>query len=151
KFSLTGGGPTDKVLRDMNTASGRPPYSFIVNGKAYSYNRVEPFGAMIGAIADYMEINSHVPEEDQYTMANAIVLALGHNMMSKTYTQGVSNWLDALAQPDKKMQSLMEGYARTVVPSVVRTINREQDPIVRAVNSTIDAIKASTPGWSKTL
>ena len=151
KFSMTGGGPKDKVLRDMNTASGRPPYSFIVNGTAYSYNRVEPFGAMLGAIADYMEINSHIPEEDQYTAANAIVLALGHNMMSKTYTQGISNWLDALQQPDKKMQSLMEGYARTVVPSVVRTINREQDPILRAVNSTIDAIKASTPGWSKTL
>jgi hypothetical protein len=149
--NLTGAGPKDPTLAQVTKDAGRPPYSVIINGRAYGYNRFEPLGSVIGSIANFMDIHGAMPEHDTLTAVEAIALAQAQAMKSKTYTAGLSNLLDAIDNPVGKGEKLAQGFARSLVPGTVRAINREMDPTQREVHSLIESMQANTPGYSKSL
>ena len=149
--NLTGAGPKDPTLAQITKDAGRPPYSVIINGKAYGYNRFEPLGSVVGSIANFMDISGSMPEHDTATAIEAIALAQAQAMKSKTYTQGLSNLLDAIDNPVGKGEKLAEGFARSLVPGTARAVEREIDPTQREVHSLIESMQANTPGFSKSL
>lgn len=152
---VTGAGPQDPGERANWMRQGNQPYSFKVGDKWYSYTRLDPVGSTMGMAADLMEIALNAGEEltdNEYgTVMAKSMLALTQSVMSKTYMSGVSQIIDAINNPQMRSDSWIKRMAGTVIPSGVATVARSQDPYMRAVDDSMDAIKARIPGLSKGL
>ena len=55
-------------------------------------------------------------------------------------------------KPDERANTLAKGWARSIVPAVVRRTNQAYwDTTMRETRGPLDALKANVPGWSDTL
>lgn len=152
--TITGGGSTDPNIRrfQRDPAVGeRPPYSIKVGDTWYQYSRTDPIGSLIGTVADFAEIRSQMPADqdlvDEWAgIGEAIALAAGHTMVNKTYMLGLANVLEAVKNPDRSAGKVAEGWARSLVPAGVRQLTRQRDDrIVRDARGVVDGFKAGLP------
>lgn len=153
---LTGRGPENADERAALLATGWRPYSYKTDdGRYLDYSRLDPYGMAIGLVADYTEAKGHMADADAEDLALAMTAALARNLTSKTYLRGITETLDALSQPDHKAEFFLQNRAGSYVPSGLKQIAdlvpETQDDTMREVRSMMDAIKARTPGLSKTL
>lgn len=152
---ITGGGPGDKELREAKVRTGWQPYSIKMGDQYVAYNRLDPFGSIVGMAADAAEVWNHLHEEGHEdkkdTLATMVVASLAKNMTNKTYLEGVSRFIDAIHNPDRYGSGWIERFVASFTPSGVAHIERLIDPTVRETQGVIDAIKARIPGLSTTL
>lgn len=148
---VTGGGPSDKNLRQYKFNQGWQPYSFKVGDKYYAFSRLEPLGMLFGLAADFVEIAGEMNETDRDKYASMIVTAISKNVMSKTWLRGLSEVVSALDDPDRYGERWWNRFAGTLVPTGVAQVERMISPEMEAVNSAIDQIKSRIPGYSKDL
>ncbi len=156
---ITGGGPADAKVREAMMASGWRPYSILIDGKYYSYNRLDPVGALIGAAADAADIKRYAEEgESQEHIAAAVVMGFANSMTNKTYMQGLAELLDVLGDPDneKKLSQYLSRQASGFAPAWLNFLRQSTDDTVRepvrsddALGMTIQTFKNRIPGLSK--
>lgn len=151
RVRLTGGGPKDPASRKALLESGWQPYSLQVGDTYYGLNRLDPLGMMIFLVVDYVEIAGQIPQGEREEFAMAMMLAFSKNMLSKTYMQGVSAFVEALEHPDQQVQSILKNFARSTVPAGVRAVERIKDPTLQETRTLLDQIRSGVPGWSETL
>jgi len=151
---LTGGGPTDSDLKAIQYRQKWKPYSIKFGDRFVSIQGLEPFSTMMmimGDIGDVMSTGLAKGEEIEELMAKAMA-SIGYALTNKTMMQGFANFIDTIRNPEYKGTKTFEQFISSAVPTVVSTINKGYvDPVLRDVRSTLDAIKARTPGLSKTL
>lgn len=153
---VSGGGP-----KGPNTSrlSGIKPYSVKVGEQWYQYNRLDPIGMLMGLAADINEGMSRGidPDGDGEGITDALAIALtvvSKNVLSKTWTQGVNDALNALNDPERYGGSWVKRNVATMLTpysSALRAAKNEADPITREAVSFLDAWKANLPGFSKSL
>lgn len=152
---ITGGGPADPAARKTLQRMGWQPYSIKVDGKYYSYSRVEPIGTLIGMAADMSEILSNYDaydirkQQEIDDIVTASVIAVSNQVVGKTFLQGFSDTAELFSDPRRYGQQYLQRYAGSLIPAGVATTERAIDPELSYVTSTLDAIKARTPGLSK--
>ncbi|MFF5867254.1 hypothetical protein [Pseudomonas sp. NPDC012596] len=93
---LTGAGPSDDTERRAWLAAGNQPLSIKINGEWYSFARIEPLATLFGISADVYQ-----NYKDGDTTAAAFTKALSGNFLSKTWLQGLSKAVQAIADPDR--------------------------------------------------
>lgn len=152
---ITGRGPSEAGERQALLRSGWKPYSAKnpVDGKWYTYNRLDPVGSLIGMSADVvgtMQEAANAAEDDPDTerLAVAASIAFAGNLMNKTYLSGLSSIIEALNDPTRAAEGWAQRLAGSIVPAGVAAGARLEDPYVRQVYSMMDAIQARTPGLS---
>ncbi len=148
---ITGGGPTDPRLRAALFNTGWKPYSIRIGNDYYAYNRLEPLGILFGVAADFAEIAGQIEEAEASEIASAVAFSISKNLTSKTWLEGVSSMIEAVGDPDRYGERYIQRLTGTVVPTGVAHIAQTQDPIMRDVRSSLDAIKSRLPGYSETL
>lgn len=151
---LTGAGPADPELRKRKMETGWQPYSVVLvddEGIAHytSFKRLDPFSTFFGIAADFAEIAGQMGQHELDETAMAAVVAMAHNLNSKSYLQGLVNALNAFTQPDRNLERWWFNQVGSYVPSAVNTF--KGDHYMREVRSTLDAIKSRLPGHSETL
>lgn len=153
--AITGKGPADPREKQILMATGWQPYSFKVNGQYIPYNGFDPAAMFYGVVADYAEARGHMNEEDNASVAGALLMSLANNMTSKSYLIGLSQSMDALVQPGKSGENFIKSRAASYVPSglkqVAGLVPGLQDPYMRETRSIMDAIQNKIPGLSQTL
>lgn len=148
--TITGGGPVDKELRDALIATGWQPYSVKVGDKYISYSRLDPFGAVLGITANWVEIANHLPEKDRDNLAEVMTLSLVNNLTSKTYLKGLIDTLAVIGSGDeRKVQKWLQMRAASYVPNAVGAFNPDTE--LKDVRSVMDAMKTKIPGYSSTV
>ncbi len=157
---ITGGGPTDKALKERWLATGRREYSFYPNGMAddgstgYSYHNLLPWGGTIGLIADLAEIHAQLPEDSPWyerslQIGTAIALSTSKSFKDEPMMLGLSRTLNALVAPDKEANHFTEGWAQSLVPALVRQFNHVYlDNAVKEIRGPLDALRAAVYGPS---
>ncbi len=159
---ITGGGPSDPKLKklwsqkDSNGNVAWQEYSIKVGGEWISYKRIEPFATPIGVAADIIEILKFAP---RVNIAEAMIggaIAFTRNFTSKTYAQGISNFLEAITSGGgDTMQGNAARWGKStlgmIVPGGVAQVARVTDPRVKDTHDWIDSLKARVPGLSQTL
>ncbi len=159
---ITGGGPSDPKLKklwsqkDSNGNVAWQEYSMKIGGRWVSYKRIEPFATPIGVAADIVEILKFAPSVD---IAEAMIggaIAFTRNFTSKTYAQGISNFLEAITSGGgDTMQSNAARWGKQslgmLVPGGVAQVARVADPTVRDTHEWLDTLKARVPGLSQTI
>lgn len=151
---ITGSGGPNKGANATARLGGFQPYSVKVpdgnSGFKYlSYNRADPIGAFFGLAADFHELAPYMSGPDAEKMPIAMLSALANNIGDRTFLKGLTDATAALHDPSEDMSKYVHGLAASFVPS--GPIGFAPDPVVRDVQSTMDAIKAKIPGLSETL
>lgn len=156
--NLTGGGPRNPQMRNLQRATGWQPYSIRVGDNYYAYSRLDPVGAFIGLSADITEIMGQTTEADTMDLVMSAVTATAQNVTSKTYLSGVAEFFDMMgsisADPEsanKQAKKWVERLAGSVVPSGVAQINRTLNPELKATQGILEKIQSRIPGWSDSL
>lgn len=149
----SGEGPTDPGERANYLREGKQPYSVKVGDRWFSYSRADPIGMTLGLGADLVEIMQNAQEHDQETekAVTASTLAIAKNVTSKTYLQGISDFFDAVSDPDRYGDQYFNGIAGSLIPAGMAAWSRLEDPHLRTAQDMVDSIKRRTPWWNTDL
>jgi hypothetical protein len=148
---ITGAGPTDPDLRREKEATGWRPYSWRIGGTYYSYKRLDPLGAIMGLVSNTAEVIGQMSDADALDVAGAVVFATMRNMSDKTYLEGIGNLLELLEQPERGWKTWVDRQAASLVPTLLGTVTRAVDPVVREADSVVDGMRKKIPGFSTTV
>ena len=168
---ITGGGSKNLEIKKAQMRTGWQPYSFKVGDKYYSFARLDPFGMILGIVADYAEISSDIDDDTRNELAltgqlyliknletkssaaekvGAGIMSTAKNLSSKTYFKGLADILEALGSDEEwKWEKLYKGKLQSLVPNIIRNAN--DDPYYRETRSAYDAIISGIPSMSDTL
>jgi|CXWL01.1.fsa_nt_gi hypothetical protein len=151
---ITGGGPVDKDLRKIWEMTGRKPYSLKVGNEWVALSRIEPFGSFLGIAADVTEIAGQLSTEESQKLMSAVVVAISRNVSNKTFVKGLAGTLNAVTSQDVNVvNGFLERELPTLLPasSLLRQLTRLNDPVLREVNTILEAFYSKIPGYSKDL
>lgn len=151
---ITGGGPKDKVLRKQLELEGWQPYSFKIGNEYVSFARIEPLGSLIGMAADAADLMGQLGQKDSAELASALTVAISRNVANKTFVKGLAGTLNAVTSQDVHVvKSFLEKELPTLMPysSAIGQTAKVVDPVMRDVQSILDAFKAKVPGFSDEL
>jgi hypothetical protein len=149
---LTGSGPTNPDTRASLEAAGWQPFSIKINGAYVSYSRLDPFGTIIGIVADSSEYLKEQNDEDGQNWFQAVLTAatasVANNITEKTYAQGMKNALDLLLDPEKNAERVLGGVVGSFIPTIVANTEKVLDPDLQEIRSWVDRLQSRVPGWS---
>lgn len=149
---ITGSGPHDKKLKKVWMEDGKQPYSVKIGDKWIAFDRMDPWGNVLGIAADTINMIQDLDLETGYQMFSAAAVALANLFVNKTYLKGISDFITAIKEPEMGAEKYVQNWARSLAPSIGRVINRAFfDDTIREVNGIVDAVKAGIPGFSKDL
>ena len=149
--TITGGGPSDKAERDALYRTGWQPYSIKIGDKYHSYARFEPIGSIIGTWADFAETRELMAEGEAGDVASKIAFGVGKNFISKSYMQGLSNFVEALHDPNRYGEKYIGNLLGSIVPTGVAQATRIEDAYLRDAQSIMDSVKMRIPGARQTI
>lgn len=154
---ISGAGPTDPKVRAALRRTGWQPYSVKIGDTWYSYGGLEPVATLLGMSADISEILGNYEaydidkQKDVDSLAVAAAIAVGNQLVGKTFMTGFSDLVEALSNPGMYGDGYVRRMAGSLVPSGVAAVERATDPTLSSVNGMIDAMKARIPGLSQSL
>lgn len=158
---VTGRGPQDPRARASLEAMGWQPYSVKVpvgdgQYRYFSLRGLEPISSAVAFAGDLGELLRYTdwsdPNKEIQDLGTQSMFALATQMTAGPFVQGMSNFFDAMSDPQRYGTKFFERtVAGLAVPGIVSAWEPALDPTMRDVYSTLDAIKAKTPGLSKDL
>ena len=149
---VTGRGPQDPELQRAWRAAGNEPYSLKFMGKSFGYNSIEPIGLMTGAIADTFDVMRFAHQQDADQVAASLMFGTGNAVMSKTYLSGLSQFFDALNNPQQGGSKYVDGLISSfVTPPGVAAAAQATDPWVRAHYDLLSQVESRLPYVSQGL
>ena len=164
-------GDIPKEQKDAATVKGILSYSFRMgegeDQRYVQFSRLDPFGMFFGVAADLYSLISTVEQgaenyggvEKFVDAITGTVVALAQNLNGRSYLVGLSNFLNALGDPDHKGQRFLSSMIKGFVPNFLQQLRREEDPLQRNTNihifreaeNLVSYFKDKTPGLSKDL
>lgn len=156
--AISGAGPTDNTEREALMRSGWQPHSIYANGKWFSYNRADPFGATMGFAASITEavnrgeIDQEDADEWQEVTAMSIA-AVSQVVINKTYMEGMSNFVEMMSDPKRHSESYINNLVGSFTPyaALSSAVETAVDPTQREVGSPWEAVEARIAGLSEKL
>lgn len=154
--NMTGGQPKDRAERSALLATGWKPYSFVTtdeNGKKtyHPYGRLDPYGMVFGVVADAIQIQDTLSEDDWGDIALATMTAITNNLSSKSYLANVSKTFDIVASGNpQKLERWFQYQASSYIPNVINQGN-VADPHMREARTFVDAALKRIPVASETV
>lgn len=148
---VTGGGPSDPGERAALLATGWQPYSFKIGDTYYSYARLEPLSTVIGVSADFFSLQDQLNRNEAENVPVLLSMSLAKNVLDKTFLQGISNFFEAVLDPDRYGEKYLEGLAASFVPNVLPQIARGVDPTLRETETFPEFLQSRIPGASQAL
>lgn len=154
--SIIGRLSTDKEKREEQQRSGMMPYSIKMGNTYIQYNRLDPFGFLLGMGADTMDVvkavndNDHIVDPAEVMAGTA--LSFANTFLNKTYLQGAMDLVEAVSDPDRYAESytakMISAFA---TPQISKDIRQYLDPDMRAAKGWLEAIENRVPGLSEGL
>lgn len=152
---VTGSGPKEKTKREALKRTGWQEYSVKIGDKYVSYKYFAPLANVVGMAADLGEMiyDKKFPTDErkfkQYV--GEVAFSFARNITSQTFMQGFSQAIDAISDPERYGEKMLEQFAGSVVPSIVKDVAMATDPTVREMETPLDAIQSRIPGASQNL
>ncbi|WP_038358594.1 pentatricopeptide repeat-containing protein [Bosea sp. UNC402CLCol] len=152
--SLTGAGPQDPKQRKLLEATGWRPYSIRYKKEDgstgyFSFARLDPFAGFLGMAADYTELAGGMDDETMWETAGKGLIATVKQLVSKSYLQGLTEFLDALNNPDRNTEKLAKSLAASFAPNLIAKMG--DDPYQREARTAMEAVRRKIPGYSQEL
>ena len=149
--NISGNGSPDPGRRKGQMAAGWQPYSVKIGDTWYNYQRIQPTGTLIGMAADVAEIWDKMTEEEQDKIPKMMAAAFSNAITNQTFLQGISTLVSGLSDPTRYGARVAQQLAGSMVPNIIGQPTAMTDPVVREVNSVLEAVKARIPGLRQEL
>jgi hypothetical protein len=160
-----------ELLNTKKTSTGFQPYSIKIGDTQIQFGRLDPFGAILGSMADFVSLKNYMTdtEIEKYGVdmvmhlqniqgakdpralgegfikrAGALPLSIAQNILSKTYMQSLADVIDGLYNGIAKEDSrAFEKYFTQKAGSFIPNIYGKilNDPYIRDVNSLMDTVR----------
>lgn len=156
-----------EFVRQKKTDTNFRPYSIkFSNGYQLSFGQLDPFGAMLGIMADYVMLYEQMTDEEREKMGvdlhtgllnsnelsvgqkisastGAMKTALMRNTMSKTYLKALSDVIEAINSEDSyNLERYISQKAGSFIPNIyTKLVN---DPYIRDAIGILDGVKNRT-------
>ena len=133
---LTSQGPDGDLARNAKMETGWRPNSLKIGGNYVTLDAFEPYGTVMGVVAEmYERLEKLEAEGDETGLEEYGVQALGtllHIVQNKTYLKGLASFMNA-AQNDTAAESYgpFGQLAASFAPSICRDLGYAVDPIRR--------------------
>jgi hypothetical protein len=162
---ITGGGPADRGVMEMQRADGWQPYSLRIGDRYYSYQRLDPLATTMGIAADLVDYGRHMTEGQRQQGTALLIASVLRNLGNKTWLSGATDIIEALDDPQRNAGRVVGRLAGSIaVPSVIAQAARTSDPVQREtreasfgstgipfVDRALGGIQARIPGLSRNL
>lgn len=150
---VSGRGPTDPKKLEALQRQGWKPYSFRSGDKWVSYNRLDPYGMLLGFAADMAELNNRMDVEpdklDEFSEIWAAgIAAVSQTVVNKTYLQGVADFVWMVEDPQRRAYDYLGREAGSIVPAGVNVMKQLSDPVAREQMKVWDYVQARLPGFA---
>lgn len=154
--AITGRGPADPETREILKQAGWLPYSIRVGNSYISFQKLDPFATILGVFADVYDYSRFDAEGDETAttqLLSGIGISLANNFTNKSYLTGISNFMEAMSDPERFVPALMRRYVGSMVPNALNqsVTSVGGDEYVREVRGMLDAMTARVPGLSTSL
>ena len=157
--NISGNGPKNKEERRAMEQAGWQPYSIRVGDKWVSYRRMDPFSTVIGLVADLVESHQYdelrKADENLSNGVYTVLLSIARNITNKSYLTGMTNFVNALSNPDQYAQTVVNNYAGSLVPFSgamgQAKMGVADDDVMREVRTMVDAVRNKIPGLAEGL
>ena len=149
--NITGPGPSSRAARDALFRQGWQPFSIKINGKYYSYQRIDPFAQLFqiaAAIGESFKEGSPEAPADKIQLAASQV---AKGMLNKSYVRGLNDTFNALFDPTRSGANWIERFVTGQIPNISGAVARAVDPNIRETEGIPQAIQAQIPFLSKQL
>jgi hypothetical protein len=148
---ITGAAPSNKLDRERFYREGKQPYSIKIGDQWVSYQRLEPFNQAMSQVAAAVDA-MRAEGKDATEQASQAALTIGKNLVSQTYLSGLSDVLDALAEPERYGSNFLQRTAASIATpfsSALRTGAQIGDTTIRQPKGLAESIMAGLPGLSQ--
>lgn len=149
---ITGSAPSDPAKYRFQRADGWQPYSVRIGDSWVSYNRLDPFAMTLGVAADLATRAEGMSERQLDNYAMLMVASTMQQMADKTWLSGVSDFINALTDPERYGPGYLRNLgASFAIPNVVGQAARAADPYNRERDTFSEELEARVPGLSDNL
>lgn len=150
--NVTGGGSPDRGQKPVDRAAGWSPYALKLGDKFVpGYQRMAPYGQLIGMVADAYEIKQYMTQDEHDQLLRMLGTAFAQNVTNQTFMQGVTGIVNVVGDPQTNGENYLEQLAGTAVPSFLGQMAREKDPLIREVEGIFEGVQSRIPGWREGL
>jgi hypothetical protein len=156
---ITGKGPGDPNQRKNWLDAGNQPYSFKIGDEYFSYERLEPFGSMIGVMADLAatmgwvqdpQTNMKASDQEWDEVAFAVMASVANNITNKTYLRGLTEVMAFITNPEEgDRRRIWQRRFASYVPNALAQAN--PDETMRTARGLMDSFMQRIPGLSDNL
>lgn len=141
--------------RATKEAAGIPEMSIKIGNQWYDYSRIEPVSSTLGFTLDVMSRYKDLVREGKDAEANKLVSGfmsvMRDNLVEKTFLAGIANFVMAAADAERYGPQILNNTVGSLVPAVVGSVARLQDPVNKEVDSAIASLKNRIPGLREEL
>jgi hypothetical protein len=149
---ISAGPPSDSREAAALRNSGWQPYSIRIGDRWVSYQRFEPISLLAGVAADFAEVGNYATSKEAGDVALGLSLAIAKNLTSKTWLSGLSDFMEAISDPERYGERWVQRMAGTAaVPAIAAHAAGSIDPYLRETRNIVDGIKNRIPILSQTL
>ena len=155
-----------ELIRTKKSGTGFKAYSIkFSNGQQFSFGQLDPFGALLGIMADFVTVYDRLTEEEierigmnsnmwlynadgdnplnflQKTQifGSALYKSGQRNILSKTYLKAMTDIIDAINSEDgNKLERYLSQKADSFVPNIFKKVLN--DPFYRDTRSLLDTV-----------
>lgn len=156
--SISGKGPKNIGEREALQRQGWQQYSVKVGDRWYSYNRLDPYGALLGFAADAAEAirSGEMNEDDVDEWSEVLAMGIGATAqvaVNKTYLKGVSDFFAMMHDGTRYGPKYVENLISSFVPftALSGAVERAVDPVLRETSGPWEAVNAKLAGLSDKL
>lgn len=147
---VTGGGPTDPHDKQTWRNAGNQPYSIKMGDSWVQYNRLAPWGIILGTAADASELaKAGQLGLDPAQIGSGIVRSLMKNFGEQTMLSGITTVANALTDPNRYDRRLLENLLGPAIPTIFAKGAQALDPSVKDVQDLHDKMLSRIPGLSE--
>ena len=150
--------PKDPGERESITRQGGQSNSIKLGDKWYSFNRTDPFGALLGFASNISTIarRSEMNEDDLnewQELAAAGIAAVAQVAVNKTYLRGLSDVFEVMADPTRYGEGYINNLVASFLPytALAGGVARLNDPVQRETTNPWEALQTKMIGLSDKL
>lgn len=155
KGDITGIGPENAAERQALERTGWQPSSVRVGKNYYSLRGLEPLSTLLNTAANAVDVLRYSDWTEEDSEADELVIATAmaftEQMQSQSALSGLSAFFEVMGDGQRYGESYFQRLATIPIPRVVGLAARTTDTTVRMATDIGDALRAQTPGLSKSL
>jgi hypothetical protein len=150
---VAGSMPSDPKERAAWMATGKQENSIRIGGQWVQFNRLGPFGTLMGVAADMVQYGKEAGENDVGHWASMTVLSVVKSLADESWMKGPSDAMRAIDEPDQFGARYARNFLSSFLPysSAMGEAARDTDPYLRQARTLVDVLKSKTPWLRNTL